>query len=250
MSLEKKFFNRFYQEKPDAYEDNQGLKKISQFHFQRLLKNLRWRTSLKNSCILSIGCGTGRFELKLAPQVKKIIGVDVSEVGISLAKKKNKFANLKFLVASATSLPFKNQEFDIVLSLSAIHHIENQPRLFQELSRVLKRNGLLYAIEPNKKGLLPGLGEKFFKKTYHRIHSPEESSLEITQISRELNQHGFKVCQIQYCDFFFGPLAYLIPWLPRYLLDLVFLVNRLLINLPLIRNFSCEFNLLAVKELP
>lgn len=80
--------------------------------------------------ILDIGCGTGistDFECKC-------IGIDPSKKLIEKAKKVNRCTsnpnNHKYIVAAAedlgkkSSLRFREKEFDYVLCISAIHHID------------------------------------------------------------------------------------------------------------------------------
>ncbi len=99
------------------------------------------------SKILDIGCGNA---LILPSILKKNIfyfGFDISEKLIEIATKKyakeikNKEAN--FFTGQATKLPFKNKEFDFVISFATLHHIpskELQEKFFREIKRVSKPN--------------------------------------------------------------------------------------------------------------
>jgi ubiquinone/menaquinone biosynthesis C-methylase UbiE len=94
--------------------------------------------------ILDVACGTGELEKMLVatyPQTK-IVGVDISTQMLEIAR--SKFvdrSNIKFIQASAISLPFPNDSFDIVVTASAFHYFENPIVALQEIRRVLKSSG-------------------------------------------------------------------------------------------------------------
>ena len=94
------------------------------------------------SCIIDVGCGTGRL-LRAAsarwPEVQ-LFGVDPAEHMVSEAKRLN--TNAIFKLASAESLPFPDQTADIVLSSLSFHHWADQKQGLQEIVRVLRPGGL------------------------------------------------------------------------------------------------------------
>lgn len=84
--------------------------------------------------ILDVGCGEGKITAQIAYRVPRgsVVGVDPSRDMISFAQGHfgpATLPNLRFLVADARRLPFKN-EFDLVVSFNALHWIpEQQPAL-------------------------------------------------------------------------------------------------------------------------
>jgi ubiquinone/menaquinone biosynthesis C-methylase UbiE len=94
------------------------------------------------SCIIDVGCGTGR--LLRAASVRwpeaQLFGVDPAERMVSEANRLN--PNAIFKLASAESLPFPDQTADIVLSSLSFHHWANQEKGLQEIARVLRPGGL------------------------------------------------------------------------------------------------------------
>lgn len=99
--------------------------------------------------VLDLGCGDG-LNIKLLKLfgVKDIIGVDISRFLIKLAQKNN--PDVKFYLASADSLPFKANVFDVVLLDSVFHHLIYFPKVLGEIKRVLKAGGRLCFIDPHK----------------------------------------------------------------------------------------------------
>ena len=89
--------------------------------------------------ILDVGCGKGYllYEFTQAVPGVEVVGIDISEYGIENAKEEVK----PFLkVANATSLPFEDHSFDLVVSLGTLHNLHNYElrQALQEIERVGK----------------------------------------------------------------------------------------------------------------
>jgi len=92
--------------------------------------------------VLDLGCGNGRWFKVFKEKKVDYIGVDFSEKLVEIAKKQ--FPEAKFLVADALNLPFPENFFDKVYSLSVLHHIPSKELRIQSLEEikcVLKPNG-------------------------------------------------------------------------------------------------------------
>lgn len=106
---------------------------------------------VKNKEILDVGCGYGWIELAmLKKSIKKIIGIEPSENDLFTPKKYVKSKRAKFVVGSAIDIPFKKNVFDTVVSWEVIEHIplNTETKMFQEVNRVLKKNGVFYLSTP------------------------------------------------------------------------------------------------------
>src|SRR5213594_3447732 len=67
--------------------------------------------------VLDVGCGDGPFTIRMAERAKDVVGVDFSKVAISEAIKNHSnsgLKNVRFELASAESLHFPNETFDLV----------------------------------------------------------------------------------------------------------------------------------------
>lgn len=97
------------------------------------------------SRVLDIGCGIGWPTFLLAPYVGTIIGIDLSEEMIKLAKtanqKKYKMQNILFNVANAEEMPFPDATFDAVIMDNSLALISNKNKVMKEIYRVLKSKG-------------------------------------------------------------------------------------------------------------
>ncbi len=95
----------------------------------------------KGASVLDLGCGNGRFSVKVDPS--NYIGVDFSEELIKIARKNHPQAT--FLVADALNLPFDNNRFNLVYAIGLLHHIPSRrlrDRIIKETYRVLVPNGV------------------------------------------------------------------------------------------------------------
>lgn len=117
------------------------------------------------SCILDVGCGTGRLLRSASvfwPKAQ-LLGVDPATHMISEATRLNPKATFK--VARAETLPFPDQSVDMALSSISFHHWVDHQRAVREIARVLRPGGLFCLADHVM--LLPKLwGEK--------VKSPQE----------------------------------------------------------------------------
>jgi len=99
--------------------------------------------------VLEVGCGIGVLSSYLAEKYEwEVTGIDLDPEQIERAKndyRENKY--IKFLEANATKLPFGDNEFDLVLSVDAMHHIPNRNEAFDEINRVLKSDGFYVLVD-------------------------------------------------------------------------------------------------------
>ena len=94
--------------------------------------------------LLDVGCGTGRMIalLNQGHPNKRLVGIDLSPKMIEVAKSK-KLRDVEFIVGDAESLPFNDNEFDLIINSQSFHHYPNPQKFFNEVSRVLKPRGRL-----------------------------------------------------------------------------------------------------------
>jgi ubiquinone/menaquinone biosynthesis C-methylase UbiE len=98
---------------------------------------------VKNKIILDMGCGFGDHAEKISKQkFKKLIGFDISKELVKFANEQE-ITNSTFYVGDMSKkLKHENSTFDVVYSSLAIHYIKNINKLFKEVNRVLKKNGI------------------------------------------------------------------------------------------------------------
>jgi trans-aconitate 2-methyltransferase len=92
--------------------------------------------------VLDIGCGDGRVTAGIASRLPQgsVVGVDASREMIAFAKKHANLPNLGFQVANAAELPF-HDEFDLVVSINALHWIPDPNSPLRCIRAALKLTG-------------------------------------------------------------------------------------------------------------
>lgn len=90
--------------------------------------------------ILDLGCGTGLVSKKLAANGYDVSGVDISCQSLQIFPRDNPHINT--VQAEASVLPFRAARFDAVVCLGAWRHFRNPSKVIEEISKILKRNGI------------------------------------------------------------------------------------------------------------
>lgn len=139
---------------------------------------------LKKHCastILEVGCGTGHLLGYLSAAGFSCYGCDISFFAARACRQIN---------ASASEIPFRNGSMDAVLSISVIEHLDlgTARKFLKEARRVLKTNGVLFLVTPNKtsvRSLIFGA---------NRIHSGDPTHVFFyspASLARVLREEGF-----------------------------------------------------------
>lgn len=151
--------------------------------------------------ILDLGCGFGEFA-GVFFESRIEMGLDVSWEELVAAKKADKYKKLTW--ADARQLPFGNDYFATVLSVSTLEHIEEAEKVVAEVFRVLKPGGkfvftvnakkinqFLFWPKVLKKWGFVGLAKKY-PKFYHRIFK-HTTLWDKEEWQKVLQKTGFKV---------------------------------------------------------
>lgn len=108
------------------------------------------------SRILDVCTGTGKQAFAFAKRGYDVTGIDLSEDMLKVAKKNNKYENVKFEIADATSLQFEDSMFDLSCVSFALHDMipSIREKALKEMVRVTKPKGTIvivdYALPKNK----------------------------------------------------------------------------------------------------
>ena len=91
---------------------------------------------VKGKRVLEVGCSDGPYAIRYAQTAASVDGVDISDVGIELARGRG-INNAECQVCDAHQLPFEDESFDCVIVNSLLHHLDLETGLM-EIHRVLK----------------------------------------------------------------------------------------------------------------
>lgn len=89
--------------------------------------------------ILDIGCGWGEFAEAFGEKID--MGIDIAPRDLYAAAKGKMYKNLT--LADARDLPFADNSYGSIMSISTFEHIPNTKQLLKEMYRVLKPNGVI-----------------------------------------------------------------------------------------------------------
>ncbi len=111
----------------------------------------------KQSKILDVGCGSGRFSIGAAQIGHNVTGIDITPAAITAATEKAKKLNLdnvNFLLGDMAEIPFGDDEFDCIFcprfSINAVATFEKRKKAIDEMIRVVKPEGAVYIESFNK----------------------------------------------------------------------------------------------------
>jgi len=152
-----------------------------QFDFARALLDL---LSLRgDEAVLDLGCGDGKITVEVARLVPqgKAVGIDSSPEMIGFAQAKfppAQYPNLEFAVMDAQAITFQEQ-FDLVLSNSALHWVADHRPILQGIARGLKPGGkamMQMAGKGHFAALVPAvaqvIGDPRWKDGFRNFRSP------------------------------------------------------------------------------
>lgn len=91
--------------------------------------------------ILDAGCGTGVFTLDYLAKGAEVVGLDVSGPMLRLAVKKAAGYPFSAIRGDMLQLPFKDNAFDKVVSVTALEFISDAKKALDELFRVTRPEG-------------------------------------------------------------------------------------------------------------
>lgn len=178
----------------------------------------------KTKNILEVGCGTGNLMRLLKKKgYKNIQGMDISPVAAKIAGG---------IVGSAMDIPFKDNSFDCVISLSVIEHVTEKEgdQFLREALRVLKPGGFVFLLTPNGSSFLRTLqGKRWYgyqDETHTFFYNPWSLKAAMIRAGFVHIRRTFKIT----IDTYDWPLQSIKHYLPSWT---KVLINKLWVSTPL-----------------
>ena len=124
----------------DNYKKHTHKNPIQRFLLGNFFKNLVNLTKAKTvDSILDVGCGEG-FTLNRLKENgigKKLEGIEYLQAAIDLGKKT--YPDIKITKGNIYELPYRDNEFDLVLCTEVLEHLEKPQDALKELVRVSRK---------------------------------------------------------------------------------------------------------------
>jgi SAM-dependent methyltransferase len=196
------------------------------FLLKRLINGLPEYLS-REKTIVDIGCGIGAAARYLQGYYHHYIGIDQSEKMIALARQFHRNAHIQFMagnIKSISSLPASCA--DLILSVGALHHMTDLPKVMESLKVLAKPGAFLLAIEPHRGNPLIGLARSI-RKYLDLSYSRDQVFFSEKELRQLLQMSGITFIKSDFIGLFSTPFAEVVVKPQQLLLPLSKLTTRL-----------------------
>lgn len=163
-----------------------------------------------------MGCNNGRLVTFLCEKNINTFGLDISVKALQRNKESFFTLDIKsphgssynfFIGGNAKCMPIKATSFDFIVCSASFHHFSNKKSAIKEFRRVLKPNGKIIIVEPNRKNIFYRF--KRFVTSWTEFFSGNEEYFQREELEKIFSR-DFHIEQSQYISNFF---ILLIPFL-------------------------------------
>jgi len=134
----------YYDSIASGYDDLHGDEQ--QKKMREILEALGSEAPGKDDLLLDVGCGSG---ISTSVWQCSCTGIDPSKELIKIAREK--YPDRKFIVGEAESLPFPNDSFDAVISITSMHNFNDIRKGIAEMKRVGKNLFVISVLRKSEK---------------------------------------------------------------------------------------------------
>lgn len=128
----------YFNKEAKNWDKKEGTSSISYHIFSTIVSRIALKNSLE---ILDFGCGSGLLTHKIAPLVKDVVGVDISNEMIQELQNRS-LSNVTAICQDILDITI-DRKFDGIVSSMAMHHVEDTQKLFKSLYDHLKPDGFI-----------------------------------------------------------------------------------------------------------
>jgi SAM-dependent methyltransferase len=156
-------------------------------------------------CLLEVGCGAGYAPVYLEGSFDSYVGIDYSENLIKYAQRFNASSNRVFVAGNARDYDFK-QQFDVIIMVGVLHHMDKPLETLQHLITTLAPGGTLLVNEPQ--GSNPVIRwARAMRMRINKEYSDEQEEYSAGQLSSLMEKAGFARVSITAQGLFSTPFA-------------------------------------------
>jgi glycosyltransferase involved in cell wall biosynthesis/ubiquinone/menaquinone biosynthesis C-methylase UbiE len=155
--------------------------------------------------ILDAGCGPGRYTQIFAEQGTEVISYDFSRSILKLLQKNLGHLKLTLAQGDIQTLPFKNKQFDAVLMLDVLHHLETKD---------MRMNAIKEAFRVSKEYVFLDVKNKYNLYLWYRYKKITDPFLRVcytySEILNEIRKSGGSIIERKGLGF---PIRFIAPYI-------------------------------------
>ena len=136
-----------FNEKAKDWDANKMRKMLSSAIGSSILEHVSLHDQMR---VMDFVAGTGLISSQVAPLVKKIVAVDISEAMLNkLVSKPELHGKVEIVCQDIIHKPIA-EKFDLIMSAMAMHHVKDTPRLIQRFSEHLSPGAFIALADLDK----------------------------------------------------------------------------------------------------
>jgi len=155
--------------------------------------------------VLDIGCGGGLLSEAVARLGATLVGIDVTEKNLRVARLHAQGSGLAidYRLAEAGQLAAAGEQFDLVLNMEVVEHVEQRPLFLEQCARLVRPGGVMVVSTINRTwaaGLTAILGAEYLLRWlprgthhYRKLVRPAEVTAGLGADFRCLHRTGVRV---------------------------------------------------------
>lgn len=169
-----------FKEKAKDWDMNEMIKQLTSAIGRCILDNVELNAKMH---VMDFGAGTGLITSQVAPYVKKITAVDISQSMLDqLIAKQELKEKVEALCQDITALP-TGTEYDLIMSAMAMHHVKDTDNMVKQFSAHLKSGAKVALADLDKED--GSFHPEGIEGVYH-------DGFERAEFQATLEKHGFK----------------------------------------------------------
>jgi ubiquinone/menaquinone biosynthesis C-methylase UbiE len=139
---------KYYKDRAREYEKVYEWRDPHRQEEQDLLE-IEMKKFLGGAYVIDIGCGTGYWTQRISETTKRIVGIDINQAVLDIAKSKSYHCPTEFKIKNAYKIDYPEHEFSGALASFWLSHInkENLDEWISHMHRVLKPGARVFIVD-------------------------------------------------------------------------------------------------------
>ncbi|MCK6543670.1 class I SAM-dependent methyltransferase [bacterium] len=222
----------------DQYENRKNRNVFEKYLYDHwhpiLVEHIRSFCDKRN--VLDLGCGSGAYLGFALESANRVLGLEVSQNMLNVAKRR--YPKADFILGDAQKTGIENESLEVIYSVGLLEYVDVE-NVLKECHRILKKNGHLLILTPNKYG-----GRKYITRYLKRKKKSSARYYSRKEIVAALEKQGFNVDRIIMND----GLVYLPKVIPDIVSSMIFRVIEVIFKMFSYNPFSQNMIFIATKR--